>query len=161
MTQSEIITMVMELLQCASRSQAKNHYDYLVCNGKLSGLTQGGRVVTAPKTTTKRSQITIAQQLHWHTSADFALAEQERLNLPAEEFNQKKEHFFCNMDTSSLLASDGTVKVIGSASKSKSEKIMEDCRASIYVLQIGAAGGFSGSWIFLAAEKNVSGTKIS
>jgi hypothetical protein len=47
---------------------------------------------------------------------DFALAEQQRLNLPAEEFDKVKEHFFCNMDESSLLASDGTVKVIGAAS---------------------------------------------
>jgi hypothetical protein len=30
---------------------------------------------------------------------------------------------------------------------------MEDCQASITVLQAGASGGFSGHWIFLAAEK--------
>ena len=65
---------------------------------------------------------------------DFALAEQVRLSLPEEEFDEVKEHFFCNMDESSLLASDGTVRVIRAASKSKSEKIMEDCRASITVL---------------------------
>jgi hypothetical protein len=153
MTRSEIITMVMELSQSGSRQQAKNHYDHLVRKGKLSGLKRGGRVVTAQKTTTKRSQITVEQQLRWHTAVDFALAGQKRLNLPAEKFDEIKEHFFCNMDESSLLASDGTVRVIGTASKSKTEKIMEDCRASITVLQTGAAGGFSGPWIFLAVGK--------
>ncbi|KAI2508457.1 hypothetical protein MHU86_5984 [Fragilaria crotonensis] len=60
------------------------------------------------------------------------------------------------MDESSLLASDGTVRVIGAASKAKTEKIMEDCRASITVLRTGAAGGFSGPWIFLAAGKQIT-----
>ena len=170
MTQAEVITMVIELSQCASRQQATNHYDYLVRyrkqatnhydylvrNRKLSGLKRGGKVVAAQKTTTKRSQITIEQQLRWHTAVDFALAEQQRLNLPAEEFDEVKEHFFCNMDESCLLASDGTVRVIGAASKSKTEKIMEDCCASITVLRTGAAGGFSGPWIFLAAGKQIT-----
>ena len=143
--------MVMELLQCCgSRKQAENHFDYLIRNGRLK---RGGRVVVAQKTTTKRSQITIEQQLRWHTAVDFALSEQRRLNLPAEDFNDVKEHFFLNMDESSLLASDGTIKVVGSVTKSKTEKIMEDCRASITVLRTGAAGGFSGPWIFLAAGK--------
>jgi hypothetical protein len=93
------------------------------------------------------------QQLRCHTAVDFALAEQQRLNLPAEDFNDIKEHFFLNMDESSLLASDGTVRVVGSAIKSKTEKIMDDCRTSITVLRTGAAGGFSGPWIFLAAGK--------
>ena len=155
MTRSEMINMVMELSQCASRKQAENHYDYLVRNHRLSGLKRDDKVVTAQKTTTKRSQITVEQQLRWHTAVDFALAEQQRLNLPAEEFDTVKEHFFCNMDESSLMASDGSVKVIGAASKSKTEKIMEDCRASITVLRTGAAGGFTGPWIFLAAGKAI------
>jgi hypothetical protein len=148
--------MVMELSQCASRQQATNHYDYLVRNHKLSGLKRGGKVVAAQKTTTKRSQITIEQQLRWHTAVDFALAEQQRLDLPAEEFDEVKEHFFCHMDESCLLASNGTLRVIGAASKSKTEKIMEDCRASITVLRTDAAGGFSGPWIFLAAGKQIT-----
>jgi hypothetical protein len=68
-----------------------------------------------------------------------------------------KDHFFCNMDELSLPASDGTVKVIGSASKSKTEKIMEDCCALIIVLRTGAAaGGSTGPWIFLAAGKQIT-----
>ena len=144
MTRAEMITMIVELSEGASFQQAKNHYDYLVRSGHLKGLKRGGRVVTCQKTTTKRSQITMEQQLRWHASVDFALSEQVRLNLPADEFEQVKEHFFCNMDESCLLGSDGTVKVIGSASKSKTEKIMGDCRSSITVLRTGAAGDSSG-----------------
>ena len=80
----------MELSHCVSPQQAKNHYDYLVRKGKLSGLKRGGRVVVAQKTTTKRSQITVEQQLRWHTLVDFALAEQTRLNLPAEQFDKNE-----------------------------------------------------------------------
>jgi hypothetical protein len=156
MTRAEMITMIVELSQGASFKQAKNHYEYLVRTGHLKGLKRGGRVVTCQKTTTKRSQITMEQQLRWHTSVDFALSEQVRLNLPADEFERVKEHFFCRMDESCLLGSDGTVKVIGSASKSKTEKIMGDCRSSITVLRTGAAGGSSGPWIFLAAGKELT-----
>ena len=74
--------MVMELSHCVSRQQAKNHYDY------LSGLKRGGRVVVAQKTTTNCLQITVEQQLRWHASVDFALAEQTRFNLPAEQFEK-------------------------------------------------------------------------
>jgi hypothetical protein len=90
MTRLEMITLVMELSHCVSPQQAKNQYDYLVCKGKLSGLKRGGRVVVAQKTTTKRSQITVEQQLRWHTLVDFALAEQTRLNLPAEQFDKNE-----------------------------------------------------------------------
>ena len=39
MTRAEIITMVMELSQsCGSRKQAENHFDYLIRNGRFSGL---------------------------------------------------------------------------------------------------------------------------
>ncbi|KAI2510833.1 hypothetical protein MHU86_3619 [Fragilaria crotonensis] len=156
MTRSEMITTIMELAQCTSRTQAKNHFDYLVRAGYLDGLKRGGKVVTCQKTTTKRTQITMEQQLRWHTSVDFALSEQIRLNLPADEFEQVKEHFFCNMDESCLLGSDGTVRVIGASCKSKTEKIMSDCRASVTVLRTGAAGGSSGPWIFLAAGKELT-----
>lgn len=155
MTRAEMIAMIMELSQ-SSMQQAKNHFDYLVRSGHLEGLKRGGRVVTCQKTTSKRSQITMEQQLRWHTSVDLALLEQVRLNLPAEEFEKVKEHFFCNMDESCLLGSDGTVKTIGSSSKSKTEKIMSDCCASITVLRTGAAGGSTGPWIFLAAGKELT-----
>jgi hypothetical protein len=54
---------------------------------------------------------------------DFAKAEQLRLKLPEEEFDEVKEHFFCNMDEPSLPASNGTVRVIKAAtSKPMTEK---------------------------------------
>lgn len=156
MKRAEAITMVMELLQCAKRKTATNHYDYLVRKKKLTGLKNNERAVAAQKTTTKRSQITIDQQYRWHTAVDGIMAEQQRLNQPAKEFEKVKEHFFLNMDELSLLASNGTVKVIGAAIKKKTENIMEDSRVSITVLRTGAAGGSTGPWIFLAAGKEIT-----
>jgi hypothetical protein len=48
-------------------------------------------------------------------TVDFALSEQARLNVPLEDFEQVKEHFFCDMDDSCLLGSDGTMKFIGAS----------------------------------------------
>ena len=39
------------------------HYKYLVKHGKMPGPKRGGQVVKAHPTTTKRSQITVTQQL--------------------------------------------------------------------------------------------------
>ena len=100
MARAEIITMIVELSEGVSFQQAKNHYDYLVWIGHLKGWKRGGRVMTCQKTTTKCSQITMEQQLQWHALVDFALFEQVRLNLPAHEFEQVKEHFFFNVDES-------------------------------------------------------------
>ena len=155
MTRVEMITMIRELSQSVDRKTAENHLDYLIRTKKLNGVKRNGRVVTAQKTTSKRSQINIEQQFRWHSTVDSALAEQERLNKPDEEFDKLKEHFFINLDEACLMANDGTVKVLGADAKSKSEKIMDDCRASITALRSGAAGGSTGPWIFLAKGKAI------
>ncbi|KAG7372912.1 hypothetical protein IV203_033636 [Nitzschia inconspicua] len=129
MSRKEVIRMVQEIAQCSSFMTAENHYDYLVRKKKLIGVKRNGRVTTAQPTTTKRSQVTPAQQLRWHTAFEDALNTQKRLNLPADEFAQVHDSFVGNLDESCFMANaDGSVKVVGSAAKTKTEKITDDCR---------------------------------
>jgi hypothetical protein len=65
MCRNDAITLVMDSTGCKEHGKARNHYAYLVRNKKLPDLKRNGRVVTAQKTTTKRGQITIEQQVCW------------------------------------------------------------------------------------------------
>jgi hypothetical protein len=79
-------------------------------------------VTTAQPTTTKRSQIQVEQQLRWHTTVEAALAEQRRLNLPADEFEKVTDSFFGNLDESCFMANaDNKIQIIASSAKMKSE----------------------------------------
>jgi len=64
MTCSEVLELVMQLLQTADLKKAANHYNYLVHIKWLKGLKHGGQVSTAQKTSTKHCQIMVEQQLH-------------------------------------------------------------------------------------------------
>jgi hypothetical protein len=65
MSRSEAITLLMDWAECTDRLKAYNHFAYLVQNKKLPDLKRDERVVTAQKSTMKRGQITIEQQVCW------------------------------------------------------------------------------------------------
>jgi len=151
MSRNEAITLVMELAQINDRTAAENHFDYLVRKKQLIGVKNFGRTVKAQATTTKRTQITIDQQLRWHTCIEEALEFQKRVNLPAEEYEKVKDHFLGNLDETCLMANaDGSVRVIASQTKKKTEKNTDDSRTSITSLRIGLASGNQGPFTFLA-----------
>jgi hypothetical protein len=129
MGRKEMIAMILEITLCGTTKAAENHYDYLVRKGQLA-LAAGGRVVTVQKTTTKRSQITIGQQIRFHATLDFAWEEAYLLNTPHELFKSLQKHFTGNLDETGILANGGILKVIGSMAKKKHEKIMDDARMS-------------------------------
>lgn len=106
MTRQETIQVMIQMKQTADRKRCENHLDYLIRERKLKLLKRGGRVSSSQPTTTKRSQITVEQQLRWHTLIDAVMEEQKRLNLPADEFEKVKAHFTGNMDECCLLARD-------------------------------------------------------
>jgi hypothetical protein len=154
MSRAEVINIVMEISGCVCRKKADNHYAYLVRKKLLKGLKRGGRVVSAQKTTTKRSQITVEQQLRWHGTIESVWDEQARLNQPSEEFEVVKEHFTTNLDESNLRGNEGTIKVIASSSKSKTEKNMDDSRDAVTVVRVGAAGGGMVPGYFFCSRPN-------
>jgi len=159
MGRAEIILLVQEFAQLADVKKAENHYDYLIKNKHLTGLKHDGRVSTAQKTSSKRCQITVEQQLWWHMTVDDAHAELHRLNQPTAEFDQLSEYFIGNFDESCFMASDGVIKIVGSL-KSKTEKKMDDCRASITSLRLGICSGDQGPFIFLTTGKSIDGAPM-
>lgn len=155
MGRDEVVSLIMELKQTTNRKQCQNHYDYLIRKKVFTDLKRFGRVTKAQATTTKRSQITVEQQFRWHTTVDAVLKELERLNQPSIEFEPLKAHFWGNLDESCLHVDEGTVAVIASSSKAKTEKILSDSRSSITSIQVGFASGQQGPFIFLAKGKKI------
>jgi hypothetical protein len=62
----------------------ENHYDYLIRQKRLPGLTKDGRVVTAQAITSKRTEVTIHQQSRWHNLMDSVWEDIQRLNKNAD-----------------------------------------------------------------------------
>jgi len=81
---------------------------------------------------------------------DAARDELYRLNQPTHVFKEVEEHFWANLDETCLMACEGTVKVIASIKKAKTEIVKDDSRCSITCLRIGFASGTSGPLFFLA-----------
>ena len=134
MSRSEAITLLMDWTGCTDRSKAKNHFAYLVQNKIFPDLKRDGRVVTAQKSTTKRGQITIEQQVRWHGVIESIWKDQDATNLPAEKFHPLKPHFMCNVDETCVMGSEGTLKIIGDGKRKKHNKSVEDNRGSITVV---------------------------
>jgi len=80
MSRNEAISLVMELAQTTQRKSAEGHCDYLVRQKRLKGVKNFGRSVKAQATTSKRGQITVEQQLRWHTTVEEALDFQRKMN---------------------------------------------------------------------------------
>ncbi len=113
MSHKEATILKMDWADCGDRIKVTNHFTSLVQNKKLPDLKRDGRVVTAQKTTTKRGQITIEQQVHWHGVIESIWKDQDGTNLPAEEFTALKPHFICNLDKTCIMECEGTIKIIG------------------------------------------------
>lgn len=151
----EAIQYIMEISGCGSRKTAENHLDYLIRSKRFPNLKRDGRVMKAQATTTKRSQITIAQQFRWHCLIDEVWADQAQRNQPCEDFEKLKEHFMGNLDETGVAASEGCLHIIGEKEQKKHEKNTDDSRESITAVRIGNAAGNEGPYIFLAKGKKM------
>ena len=109
--------------------------------------------MTAQKTTTKRSQITISQQLRWHTTIETAWETLTLRNKPTEEFNKLKKHFTGNLDESCVMGNDQNVRVLSAVAKKKYEMNTDDYRGSISTVWMDNAAGNSGPLFLLASGK--------
>ena len=153
MSRPEVIGLIMEMKQTSNQKKCEDHYDYLIHTKQMPTLKGYGRAVKAQATTTKRSQIKREQQLRWHTTIEWAM---EELNQPTVEYDKVAHYFFGNTDETCFMANaNGGIKVVVSASKKKTEKIVDDSRASITSLRLGMAAGTQGPFIFLAKSKTI------
>jgi hypothetical protein len=155
MSRKEALDLIRKVTGC-SNAQDDNHFDYLVRNKLLPDLKGNGATIKAQATTTNRSQITMEQQLRWHTVVEKAIDVLEVRNQPSEEFIPVRSHFWANVDETCVLGSEGVIRVIASKHRKKTEKNMNDFRDSITIVRSGCASGESGPWIFLAKGKEMT-----
>jgi len=162
MSRNEAIALVMELAQTSDRTAAENHFDHLLRKKQLIGVKNFGRTVKAQATATKRTQIAIDQQLRWRTCIEEALEFQKRVNLPTEECEKVQDCFLGNLEETCLMANaDGSVRVMASQAKKKTEKNTDDSRASIASLRIGMTSGNQGPFAFLAKGSRMDRPSIT
>lgn len=102
LTRGEVIDIIMEM-SGANRKVCENHFDWLIRSENLPRLKGNGRARKAQATTSKRTQVTVAQQLRWHSTVDEAIENLKRTNQPAEEFEKVIEYFFGNFDETCFL----------------------------------------------------------
>ena len=79
---AEIISLINEIAKYSDPIKCGNCWNYLVMSGKLKELKGGVQLGKAQNTTTKFTQITVEQQLRWHTILGSAIDELRRLNQP-------------------------------------------------------------------------------
>ena len=142
-----------------SAEQAKNHY-YRSFRKHHKGKIKPN-AVKAQKTSSRRSQITVAQQFRWRKTVEKAMSILREKNTgvcnkTGETFGELMEHFIIGGDETNLIAdADGDMKIIGEFGRKKHEKKVSDCRASVTMYRTGTAGGTNGPTVFLMEGKRV------
>ena len=110
-------------------------------------------IVKAQASTSKRSQITVAQQYRWHCAVESALnlltERNTGLTPDGKTFKEVAEHFVCGGDETCFLASAGEVTIIGDKGKKKHEVHAANSRVSTTVYRTGFASGQTGPTGFL------------
>jgi len=123
MSRNEAVSLVMELAHATNQTAMEAHCNCLVRQKHLKGVKNFGRSVQAKATASKRGQITVKQQLHWHATVKEALKCQQKVNQPLDECLMPDDHFLGSLNETCLMASaDESVGVIASLSKKKTEK---------------------------------------
>jgi hypothetical protein len=116
-----------------STKQARNHHRTFKHrhHGCLKEHT-----VKAQKTSSRRSQCTVAQQYRWFQTRDRAYQFLCKKNTglcrkTGQTFGELMEHFVIGGDKTNLIAdADGDMKIIGEFGRRKHEKKVSDCRSS-------------------------------
>ena len=113
------------------------------------------KAVKAQKTTSKRCQITVAQQLRWHKRFDEGIKFLREQNtglckLTGKQFGEVMKHFIVGGDESNFLAdADGNLKIYAEKGRAKHEKKSGDYRGSLTAMRYGAGGGSNGPSAFI------------
>lgn len=120
MSRTEIVRMIMDITMANSMDVALNHYKYLMKKKMLPKVTNN--TVKVQKTTTKRSQVTIAGQLRWHALIEDVWKEQLSLNSHIKNFADLHPHFMLNLDETCIMANEGSVRIVGDIDIKKHEQ---------------------------------------
>ena len=156
-SQKHITEALLDIRQDLTPIQAKNFIARTWKKYSRGRIKQ--RAVKAQKTTSKRSQCTVAQQFRWFKNVERGLNFLREKNTgtckrTGKHFGELIEHFVIGMDETNLIAdADGDLKVLGEVGKRKHEKKVSDYRGSITMVRCGAASGANGPTAFLLKGK--------
>ena len=156
MTPAQLEANIQKLNPELTAEQAKNHRRTFM--KKNAGVLKP-KAVKAQKTTSRRSQCTVAQQFRWRKMVDKAMNILRERNtgvcqVTGKTFGELIEHFIIGGDETNLICdADGDMKIIGEFGRKKHEKKVSDCRASCTMYRTGAAGGSNGPTAFVMAGK--------
>ena len=150
---AEIIALIGKIAQYSYLIKCSNYWSYLLMSGKLKELRGGGQSRKAHNTTTKRTQINVEKRLRWHNTLDSAIDELKIINQTNNKFMNVIEYFIGNLDNSCLMSASGNIYVVASSGNNKTEKISDDCREFITMVQKGFASGQQGAYFFLSKGK--------
>ena len=108
--------------------QSKNHYHHTFIKKHADRLKQ--KTVKAQKTTSKRSQCTVAQQFRWFKLYEKALCFLQTkntgvCNVTGKSFGELIDHFILGGDETNFIAdADGdlNLRIVGEKGKKKHEK---------------------------------------
>lgn len=150
MSRRDTINMLQDVKPDFSRLQLSDCFRNTVRKRHGGVLTN---IVKAQASTTKRGQITVAQQFRWHTMVDTAFRLLRTWNTGAlpdgRTFPEVMEHFVAGGDETCFLASAGDVKIIGDKKKKKHELASANSRVSTTIYRVGFASGATGPTAFL------------
>ena len=159
LTPNNIRNNMLRLQPELSFEQPKTHYHKTFLGKHVGRLKQ--KPVKAQKTSSKRSQCTVAQQFCWFTLVNQAFDFLRTHNLgvcqkTGKNFEEVIAHFIIGGDKTCLQAdADGDVKIVGEFGCMKYEKKVSDCRASAAMHRTRTAGGSNGPTVFLMAGQRV------
>lgn len=150
MNRREAVAMLQDLKPDLSRQQLSDTFRNTVRRNHSSELTN---IVKAQASTTKRGQITVAQQFRWHQAVDSAFRQLREWNTGAlsdgRTFAEVMAHFVAGGDETCFLASAGDVKIIGDKQKKKHELASANSRVSTTIYRVGFSSGDTGPTAFL------------
>lgn len=155
---ADVVENLLEMQPQIAPEQARNYVKRTfkkMAKGRLKP-----RPVKAQKTTSKRSQITAAQQYRWLTNYQKALTFLREKNTglcneTGKTFGEVIDHFIVGGDETNLQADDaGNLYIFGETGRKKHEKRAGEFRTSITMYRTGTPAGHNGPTAFVLKGKN-------
>ncbi len=155
LSRKEAKDVIMDLNNNLSQSQASKLLSRRVLPESAKAGVLKATTHKVQATMSDRTNISLGQQFHWHCIIDeeYDLLHTSNTGLckrSGKTFGEVMGHFIVGLNEMCLMSdAHGDLRVFGSASKKKHDKLLQDLRVSIIVVRTGTVAGDTGPTIFL------------
>jgi hypothetical protein len=159
LTSKELSQNLQQLTETSSRPLSKEQSNNFVYKTLRKDDRVKSNLITAQKTTSKRSMSSVGQQFRWMKNFIEALDYLRRENTglckkTGKTFGEVIDYFVVGADETCLMSdSNGNVRIVAAASKRKHERLTSDHRCSITMFRSGVTVGGNGPTGFLLKGK--------